>query len=198
VREVQWVDQVHGTAVVMAHAGRPDASTADAHGRLGAVRAGSGDALVSADPTVAVAVLTADCAPIALGSEEGVFAAVHAGWRGLDAGVVESAVRAMRSLGATRVAGALGPCIHAGCYEFSDADLAGVVARHGPSVRARTADGRPALDLPAAVSSALASCGVREVPGVDACTACAGGYFSHRARGDRGRQALVVWSGGSG
>jgi polyphenol oxidase len=160
-----------------------------------AVRAGTADGLVSASPAVALTVLTADCASVALGSDEGVFAAVHAGWRGLVAGVVGSAVRAMRSMGATEVVGALGPCIHAGCYEFGPDDLDRVAAGLGDGVRGRTTSGRPALDLPASVAAALAAAGARQVAGVDACTACAAGHFSHRARRDPGRQALVVWSG---
>jgi copper oxidase (laccase) domain-containing protein len=161
---------------------------------LVAVCAGPGDGLVSAVRGSALAVLTADCASLALGSEEGIFAAVHAGWRGLVAGVVEATVDAMTAMGASEVVGALGPCIHPECYEFSEADLATVAASYGDSVRGRTSAGRPALALPAAVSAALAAAGAREVGGVDACTACGGGYFSHRARGDTGRQALAVWS----
>jgi hypothetical protein len=159
-----------------------------------AAPAGPCDGLVSADPSVAVAVLTADCASIALGSREGVFGAVHAGWRGLAGGVVEASVAAMRATGATGVVGALGPCIHPGCYEFSENDLDGLADRYGSGVVGRTTTGRPALDLPAAVSAALTASGATETAGIDACTACAGGYFSHRARRDRGRQAMVVWS----
>jgi copper oxidase (laccase) domain-containing protein len=153
-----------------------------------------GDALVTADPADRLAMVTADCASIALGSREGVFAAVHAGWRGLVAGVVEETAAAMRSLGATAVHGALGPVVHAECYEFGPDDLDSVADRLGDGVRGETASGRPALDLPAAVAAALGRAGVTPVPGVDACTACGGPYFSHRARGDAGRQALVVWS----
>jgi len=197
VREVRWVDQVHGSTVVIAATG-PGArrSPAEPHRRLVSRGAGSGDALVSSAPAVAVAVLTADCAAIALGSPEGVFAAVHAGWRGLVGGVVEAAVGAMRGLGATVVVGALGPCIHPGCYEFSEDDLATVAGVYGERVRGRTGGGRPALDVPATVSAALAAGGAAEAPGIDACTACTGGYFSHRARAERGRQALIVWSDG--
>jgi copper oxidase (laccase) domain-containing protein len=161
-----------------------------------AVAAGTGDALVSGAGTAALCVLTADCASVALGSDEGVFGAVHGGWRGLVGGVVEATAAAMRDLGASRVVGALGPCIHRGCYEFSEPELDAVAARYGATVRGRTLGGRPALDLPATVSAALAAAGVEEATGVDACTACAGRYFSHRARGDQGRQALLVWSGG--
>ncbi len=197
VEEVHWVDQVHGgTVIVVAPRTRRVVPITGSVETVHAVAAGTGDALVSGAPRVAVAVLTADCASIALGSPEGIFGAVHAGWRGLVAGVVEEAVAAMGSLGATDVVGALGPCIHPECYEFSEPDLDRVAARYGEAVRGRTSSGRPALDLPAAVSAALAGAGVRQVPGVAACTACAGNYFSHRARHDRGRQALVVWSAG--
>jgi YfiH family protein len=189
------MDQVHGSTVLTARAGvgrtRPPPAP---DRRVVAVPSGSGDGLVAATPSVALAVLTADCASIALGSGEGVFAAVHAGWRGLVGGVVEVTVDTMRAMGATDVVGALGPCIHPGCYEFSEDDLATVVDVYGAGVRGRTTDGRPALDLPAAVSTALTASGVAETSGIAACTACAGGYFSHRARREAGRQALMVWS----
>jgi hypothetical protein len=159
-----------------------------------AVVAGVGDALVSDRRADSLAILTADCASVALGSVEGVFGAVHAGWRGLAAGVVEETIAAMRAMGATGVVGALGPCIHPECYEFSPGDLDHIAATYGDGVRGRTTAGRPALDVPATVSAALAAGGAGETVGVDACTACAGGYYSHRARADQGRQALVVWS----
>lgn len=195
VDEVRWADQVHGTSVVVATGG-PRRSPPDRalSGRIAAVFTGQGDALVSAAPSVAVAVLTADCASIALGSREGVFGAVHAGWRGLMDGVVEAAVGAMRGLGATEVVGALGPCIHPSCYEFSDDDLDTMASVYGDSVRGLTSGGRPALDIPATVSAALAAAEAAETDGVDACTACAGVYFSHRARRESGRQALMVFS----
>ena len=121
-----------------------------------------------------------------MASPEGIFAAVHAGWRGLVAGVVEAAAGAMSDLGATSVVGALGPCIHPCCYEFSEPDLARLAAALGSAVRGRTADGRPALDLPAAASAAMARAGVKEVGGVDRCTGCGGGLFSHRVRAGGG------------
>jgi copper oxidase (laccase) domain-containing protein len=124
-----------------------------------------------------------------------VFAAVHAGWRGLAGGVVEAAVERMRLLGATDVVGSLGPSIHAECYEFSAPELDLVVTTCGTMVRGLTSAGRPALDLPAGIEAALARAGATVVPGVDTCTACGDGYFSHRARGDVGRQALLVWAG---
>ena len=74
-------------------------------------------------------------------------AAVHAGWRGLMAGVVEETVAVMRSLGATSIEAALGPCIAPHAYRFSAPDLERVAARYGPRVVASDDAGYPALDL---------------------------------------------------
>ena len=70
------------------------------------------DAAVATSAGAALAVLTADCAPVALASPEGVLGVAHAGWRGLRAGVVEATVTTMRRLGATRIEAVLGPCVH--------------------------------------------------------------------------------------
>ena len=177
--EWAWLRQVHGACVEVVAA-------------PGGVQGQPGDALVTAVPGVALAVFTADCAPVALASPEGVVGLVHAGWRGLDAGVIEAAAAAMRAIGATRLEAALGPCIHAECYEFGAEDLDRLAARWGAPVRGQTAEGRPALDLPAAVRVALERCGADLVIESGACTACADGWFSHRARGDAGRQATLL------
>lgn len=154
---------------------------------------GEADALIATSAATGLAILVADCAPVALASPEGIFGAVHAGWKGVRAGVVEHAVAAMRELGASSVTGVRGPCIRSCCYEFSSEDLEEVAARYGPAVESRARSGAVALDLPAAVSAALAEAGAAERAGVDHCTACGVGYFSHRARRDEGRQALLIW-----
>jgi len=174
-----WLRQVHGATVHVVTA-------------PGSVQGEEGDALVTAVPGVALAVFTADCAPVALTSPEGVAGLVHAGWRGLDAGVIEAAATAMRELGATRLEAVLGPCIRPECYEFGAAELERLAARWGPAARGRTARGRPALDLPAMVGAALQQCGAVLVADAGACTACSDEWFSHRARGDLARQATVL------
>jgi copper oxidase (laccase) domain-containing protein len=136
-------------------------------------------------------VLTADCAPLALATDDAV-AVVHAGWVGLLAGVVETAVERLRSVGRGPVRAALGPCIHPGRYAFGAEDLARVVAAYGPTVEGRTDDGGPALDLPAAVRAALGRAHVEELDDVDVCTAASPDHFSYRRDGDTGRQALVA------
>ena len=175
-----WLRQVHGDAVV---------EVASPGGGAGT----KADASVTAEPGCVLAVLAADCAPIALVSREGVVAVVHAGWRGLHGGALQRAVGAARRLGASDIRAVLGPCIHAECYEFGEADLDTVAARLGNGVRARTANGQPALDLPAAVAAALTEAGVPDLDDVGVCTACSGDYFSWRARKELARQAMVVW-----
>lgn len=177
-----WLRQVHGAELVQV-AGPGDAAGSRADGSY---TSATGSAL---------AVLAADCAPVVLVGD-GVVAVAHAGWRGVLAGVLEAAVASMRAHGATTIGAILGPCIRAECYEFSTAELETLVTRLGAEVRATTAQGRPALDLAAAVGAALRRAGVDALDDVGECTACAGDgtkYFSHRARGDTGRQAAIVW-----
>ncbi|MHB1911849.1 MAG: polyphenol oxidase family protein [Acidimicrobiales bacterium] len=174
-----WVSQVHGAEVLVVGGDIPEGPPADA--------------LVSLASDCALAVFTADCAPVALVSAEGPIGAVHAGWRGLRAGVMAAAVEAMRRLGASEVTAALGPCIHAECYEFSPPDLAGLVDLLGASVAGRTSEGAPALDLPAAVAQALGRVDVELVYDMGVCTACSMQHWSHRRSGDRQRQAMIVW-----
>jgi YfiH family protein len=152
------------------------------------------DALVTDRAGLALSINVADCAPVAIVGRPHVVAAVHAGWKGLEAGVIEATVDAMRGLGARDLRAWLGPCVHAECYEFGEADLDGLVARYGPGVRGRTGHGAPALDLPMAVAAALGGVGVELVDAADVCTACdARRFYSYRARKDEARHALVVW-----
>src|SRR5207245_1905111 len=96
------------------------------------------DAAVTDRPGCALAILTADCAPVALIASDGVVGVAHAGWRGLVGGVLERTVQVMRAGGASDVRALLGPCIRPGCYEFGADDLAQVARRLGDGVRATT------------------------------------------------------------
>lgn len=176
-----WLRQVHGSRVVTVdHAGAAQGEVADA-----------ALAVVQHAP---VAVVTADCAPVVCVDDAGSSVAViHAGWRGLVGGVVDATVAAMRSRGASTITAALGPCIHAECYEFAGDELEQVESLFGSNVRAVTSRGTPALNMPAAVRVALDQAGVQLVHDEDQCTACGGSHWSHRARGDKQRQATVAW-----
>jgi polyphenol oxidase len=177
-----WLDQVHGATVVAVD--RP------------AQHAGErADAAVSAVPGAVLAVHVADCAPVALVGSGGVIGVAHVGWRGLAAGVLPATASALRAFdGAGDLTAVIGPCIHHECYEFGEHELDLVAAAAGPDVRARTADDRAALDLVAGIEHVLRSLGISCASSPwQSCTGCSPGYWSHRARGDRERQAMVVW-----
>lgn len=182
VVDLPWtlLSQVHGSRVVNVE--EPGGGTGD-----------SADAAVSRCTGTALAVLTADCAPVALASPEGVFGVVHAGWRGLRAGVLESAVQSMRRMGATRIEAVLGPCIHPCCYTFGQDELLEMESRLGRHLRALDREGRPSLDLPAGVRSALHAAGATLVGEAGICTGCSEGLWSWRNGRSPRRQATVAW-----
>lgn len=176
-----FLDQVHG-AEVLTVTGPPASGAAPPRA----------DAAVTASAGVALVVLTADCAPIALADDVSV-GVVHAGWRGLLAGVVPAAVAALRAVGQGPVRAALGACVRAPHYEFGADDLAAMVGRFGPAVEGRTDAGTPALDVPAAVRIALAEVGVDDLADPGWCTAAdPARWFSHRRDGETGRQGVIV------
>jgi len=135
---------------------------------------------------------TGDCAPLVLVGADRQFAVVHAGWRGLASGVVDVAIAAFDE----PVTGAcLGPVIEQCCYEFGATELALVASgvHERPSdITGRTESGRPALDVPAAVSAACARHGL-VVERIAGCTGCTYDGYSHRIRRDPERHVLAVW-----
>ena len=199
--------QVHGNRVLAVDAGRGGDGPAAGPGRAEAVGlgqgppearppVGDGDGLVTADPGVVLAVLTADCAPVLLADPAaGVVGAVHAGWRGLAAGVVEAGVAAMAGLGADPAGcvGLVGPAVGGCCYEVGPEVREAVGARL-PAALATTRDGRPALDPAAGAAEALARAGVAEVRVAGECTFdLEARYYSHRRdHGRTGRQAGLI------
>jgi YfiH family protein len=157
---------------------------------------GEADGLVTAEPGVVLAVLTADCAPVLLADPAaGVVGAVHAGWRGLAAGVVEAGVAAMAELGADPAActGLVGPAVGGCCYEVGP-DVRAAVGDHYPAALATTRGGRPALDPAAGAAQALQRAGVGQVRVAGECTVdLEERFFSHRRdHGRTGRQAGLI------
>jgi len=174
-----WLRQVHGAQVY-------DADSPRANGALP-----EADAAVTSVHGLPLAIVTADCAPVVLASDNAI-AAVHAGHRGLVAGVVEAAVTRLRVVGRGEVRAFLGPCIRPAHYEFGASDLASLVEHFGPDVATSTSDGRPAFDIPRAVQLALARAGVYAFEDCGVDTAGSTEYFSYRRDGDTGRQVTIV------
>ena len=170
------MDQVHGR----------DVATVEASTPTGAEVRGV-DALVTAEPDRVLGVATADCVPVLLATDAAV-GAVHAGRRGVQAGVVAAAVA---SLPGDRLRAVVGPAIGGCCYEVPAAMQAEVLDV-APAAEATTTWGTPSLDLPVAVVEELVGLGA-EVTRHAACTRCDDGWFSHRADPGAGRQfGLVV------
>jgi len=169
--------QVHGSVVQ-----RVRAMPREEQGAPASVQA---DGQATAVAGVGTMVLSADCLPVALG-RTGAVAMVHAGWRGLAAGVLEEGVRALAELGGDdEIVAIVGPGAGVCCYEV------------GPEVHAAFGDAHRAgrhIDLRAIAHERLLAAGVGHVHDVEACTICDQRFFSHRREGARaGRQAGVAW-----
>ena len=181
-----WLRQVHGDRCI-------DLDAVGVDTAIGA----EADAVVTTQTDLALAIQTADCVPIALWSEDGVLGAVHAGWRGLEAGIVDSCVQLLRMKSSEPISAVIGPSIGPECYEFGEEDLERLSVKFGSSVRSLTSDGRPALDVRSGIRNELGRLGVTIVYEDDTCTSCDHRLYSFRGRGESGRQALVVWSEGA-
>lgn len=143
------------------------------------------DGLVTGEPGRPLMLVTADCLPIAIARRDGTrLAVLHAGWRGLLAGIVAEGVAAVGGSLTAAVGPGIGPC----CYEVGEEVSAPFRARFGDEV---VREGH--LDLAAAAEQALREAGVEEVERSPHCTACEPElFFSHRRdQGVTGRQGVL-------
>lgn len=147
-------------------------------------RAGEGDGLVTRAPGLPLAVRTADCVPIVLHAPEAV-AIVHAGWRGLAAGVVGAA---FSTLAGEVKRAAIGPAIGPCCYEVGRDVLDAL-----PGFAGETTWGTTSLDLWSLAEHEVAREGTVSVWRADLCTHCEGGFHSYRSTGTGDRQTSVAW-----
>ena len=133
------------------------------------------DAMVTATPGLALAVLTADCQPVLLADRDaGVIGAVHAGWRGALAGVLEAAVAAMADLGADpeRTVAVIGPTISQRVYEVGPELLDAFMAEDPDNARffAQGRGDRLLFDLPGFGLARLRAAGVGRAEWTRHCT----------------------------
>ena len=147
-----------------------------------------GDGLWTDDPGLPVLAMSADCLPIALarvGDGPPAVAVLHAGWRGLLAGIVTEGVRALGGRTHAAIGPAIGPC----CY-----DVGSEVAEPFTAAFGRDVLHNRKLDLWTAAERALRAAGVEEVERVDLCTSCNPElFFSHRRTGKpRGVQGVIA------
>jgi len=159
------------------------------------------DALVSVTRGVGACVVTADCVPVLLAVADGsAVAAIHAGWRGLAAGVIEAGVEALvRAAGVSvrELSAGVGPHAGACCYEVDTPVLDALARRHARALERAARPVRPGhalLDLSALARSALLAAGLDPVSvgqAAFACTCCdPRRYPSYRRDGPRAGRLL--------
>jgi purine-nucleoside/S-methyl-5'-thioadenosine phosphorylase / adenosine deaminase len=150
------------------------------------------DGLWTDEPGRPLLAMSADCLPIVLARTTGepAVATLHAGWKGLLAGIVQAGTDALDS---GTLAAAIGPAIGPCCYAVGEEVAAPFRERFGDDV---VRDGR--LDLWTSAERALRAAGVERVDRFDRCTACEPEtFFSHRRdRGNTGRQGVIAYVSG--
>jgi len=180
--DVVWMHQVHGRDVALVD--RPFGEDAP-----------SLDGIVTIRPSLALAVLTADCTPVLLADPVAeVVGAAHAGRPGLVAGVVPSLVEAMAARGAVpeRILASTGPAVCGRCYEVPE-EMREEVASSVPEAYATTSWGTPSVDMAAGVRAQLAVLGVTTLEQSTVCTLESADHFSYRREKTTGRLASYVW-----
>jgi len=174
--------QVHGSEIVVVESARDPVAAADGG--------------ISTTPDVGVGVVAADCVPLLLASEDGLaVAAVHVGWRGLAAGIVEAAVARLTQLGRHgAILAGTGPAASGCCYEVGPE----VLSQVQPSAPHRLAvpDEPRRIDLRLLVAERLERAGVGRArcERVGPCTICSGSWPSYRRDGESaGRLVAFVF-----
>lgn len=178
--DIAQAEQVHSNHIAIVEGSGPNQSC---------------DALITNRPHIFLSVKTADCAPVLLYDPiHQVVAAVHAGWRGTVKGIVANTVSVMRdhfNSNPAEIIAAIGPAMHACCYEVKN-DVADQFA--GEEI-IRRAD-RMFLDLVAAVRNRLLAAGLQpgQIEESGYCTACqADKFYSYRRDGVlTGRMLAVI------
>ncbi|MEO1552652.1 MAG: peptidoglycan editing factor PgeF [Pseudomonadota bacterium] len=161
------------------------------------------DGMVTQVPGLALCILSADCVPVLFAdAEAGIVGAAHAGWKGAIAGICESTITAMESLGAdrARINAAIGPAIQQASYEVGPEFRDTFVGEQEWTDRLFKAgrDDRSYFDLTGYVQAVLEREGVSAIDNIghDTC-AMAEDYFSNRRRNhlgeaDYGRNGSVI------
>jgi YfiH family protein len=191
--EPSWIEQVHGVEVVDLRAAAP-AARAQRH--TPAAGMPTADAAVSRRAGRVCAVQVADCLPVLLATRDGsAVAAVHAGWRGLAAGVLEATVKRLAAEPADLLAW-LGPAIGAAHFEVGTEVRDAFLAQDAGAADAFAANarGRWQCDLAGLARRRLSALGIGAVFGGNWCTyADASRFFSYRRDGRCGRMAALIW-----
>jgi len=174
-----WLEQVHGDRVI-----KIDKNTA----------LQQADASYTDQAGVVSVVMTADCLPVLLASSDGTeIAAVHAGWRGLLAGIISNTAAMFKS---DNVIAWLGPAIGPDCFEVGGEVKESFTAKSNDfsSAFKQTSKEKYLADIYQLARLELAVLGITRVYGGDFCTVTdAQRFYSYRRDGETGRMATLIW-----
>ena len=184
--EPLWLAQQHGAGIVDAARAQPGVRADGSYARA---------------PGTVCAVLSADCLPVFLCRADGsAVMLLHAGWRGLAAGIIEAGVRVLRARAPEAgLLAAFGPAISGAVYEVGDEvrqQLRCGIAdeEEERAFRPSQRSGRWYLDLYALAALRLRRLGLSTATAPDWCTQSdAGRFFSHRREPGGGRMASLIW-----
>ncbi|ORU89832.1 MAG: laccase [Cycloclasticus sp. symbiont of Poecilosclerida sp. M] len=180
--EPVWLKQVHGIDVAEINA-ESAKSTPQA------------DASIARSSALVCAIMTADCLPIFLCNTQGtVVAAVHAGWRGLHAGVIENTVEKMGE--SKDLMAWLGPAISPSCFEVGQEVKQAFTHKNTDmqSAFVQKENGQYLADLYALARTILIKSGVEKIYGGEQCTYNnPDKFFSYRRDAVTGRMASLIW-----
>lgn len=198
-----FLQQVHGTTTTVLEGPADLPDLPDTH---------VADAAFTTRPGLACTVLVADCLPVLITDTQGrAVAAAHAGWRGLAAGVLESATAPFQTqlgIAPSQLMAWLGPCIGPSAFEVGPEVRAAFCARHPAAATCftptadHTQSGKYLANLPALARQRLAALGLAHISGHNGspqwCTVSQPGrYFSYRREqpphGATGRMAACIW-----
>lgn len=178
-----WLTQTHQTDVIHAKDWLPGITA---------------DAITSDLPQHVCAVLTADCLPVLITNTSGSqVAAVHAGWRGLQAGIIEKTLTKFQTPAAELLVW-LGPAIGPEAFEVGAEVRAAFLAVDSAAETAfiQTQNGRYLADIYQLARQRLFAQGVSAIYGGDYCTVSQEAlFFSYRRDGTTGRMATLIWIG---
>ncbi|GGD66231.1 hypothetical protein GCM10011357_21840 [Lacimicrobium alkaliphilum] len=151
------------------------------------------DAAIATEPGVSCAVMTADCLPVLLCRQGGTaVAAVHCGWRGLAAGILDNTLKVLPGTNSEYMAW-LGPAIGSDAFEVGE-DVRKMFPSISSAFKPAAQQGKYWADIYAIAKSILQHAGVMSVSGGEYCTySDSRRYFSYRRDGKTGRMASVIW-----
>lgn len=177
----QWLEQTHSTKAVLL----PNDDIMP-----------KADAAYTLANNTVCAVMTADCLPLLITNKEGTcVAAVHAGWRGLCDGIIESTINKLPVRGESLLVW-LGPAIGAAVYEVGE-DVYSAFTRHDEAAKLAFNDSREnhwLFDIYTLAKQRLHKLGVKQIYGGDRCSLSEEEhFFSYRRDGITGRMASMIW-----